>query len=290
MTREQKLGLIIGFTVVLVFGVLIADHLSRARTEPLIASDSDLVEEPLVIPAIAELEPLSSGLVPPPMLTEPTAVREPVVTASNHPSLEPADGVWPSFGPPSSGSESSPLDLASIFEPARPVARSETPTLPGFVPVVDRSPQARGEPEPVVVSEPTTADRATTHRVRRGETLFAIAERHYGNGHLWRELAKHNPSTVDASGRVSFDVVLTIPPRHLLTGERVPSGGSSGVVSSQVGYYTVREGDTLSEISQKLLGTVRRMDELIKMNSDQINDADDIRVGMKLRYERGPQA
>jgi LysM repeat protein len=54
--------------------------------------------------------------------------------------------------------------------------------------------------------------------------------------------------------------------------------------------YKVREGDTLSEISQKLLGTVKRMNELITMNSDKIRDADDIRVGMELRYRRGPAA
>ena len=38
------------------------------------------------------------------------------------------------------------------------------------------------------------------------------------------------------------------------------------------------------------MGTVRRMNELIELNKDQIQDADDIRVGMKLRYPRGQRA
>ena len=56
------------------------------------------------------------------------------------------------------------------------------------------------------------------------------------------------------------------------------------------GLYTIKNGDTLSEISQELMGTMRRMNELIELNRDQINDADDIRVGMKLRYPRGQRA
>ncbi len=45
--------------------------------------------------------------------------------------------------------------------------------------------------------------------------------------------------------------------------------------------YTVASGDTLGEISMKLLGTSRRVDEFVKLNG--LKDANDIRVGMKLK-------
>ncbi|MEO1365750.1 MAG: hypothetical protein AAFX50_01145, partial [Acidobacteriota bacterium] len=45
---------------------------------------------------------------------------------------------------------------------------------------------------------PTEPVRARTHEVKAGESLFRIAERYYGNGHLWRKLAeKHGTSDAD---------------------------------------------------------------------------------------------
>ncbi len=47
--------------------------------------------------------------------------------------------------------------------------------------------------------------------------------------------------------------------------------------------YTVAKNDSLGTIAQRLLGSVRYMDEIIRANPDKIDDPDDIRVGMVLK-------
>jgi nucleoid-associated protein YgaU len=48
--------------------------------------------------------------------------------------------------------------------------------------------------------------------------------------------------------------------------------------------YTVRSGDTLSELAQKLMGSARNTSQLLKINKDRIESADALRVGTRLRY------
>lgn len=290
MTREQKLGLIVGFSVVLLLGVLLADHLSRARTEQLYADDAP--DGPLVIPSV-EVPPMAGteGLPIPSValggmdsgfIDEPATVLRPTAAVT-----EPSEAG--AVGP---GLAQSPTigDVRSIFDPVRALATpapsvvagpfepKPAVVLPGFVPVDE---------------EGTTAARELTHIVKSGETLFAISSRYYGNGHLWRDLARHNAGAVGDNGMVGIGVVLRIPPRPAL-GVQVASAQvqqpRTVAAPDGMAIYKVREGDTLSEISQKLLGTVKRMNELITMNNDKIRDADDIRVGMELRYRRGPSA
>lgn len=280
VTREQKLGLIAGFTVVLLFGVLLADHLSRARAEPLIVADQ--IDEPLVIP--------TPGEVPARMGSQSLPARPRVVISEPVP-MEP---VMRPAGDAAVGGVREPLinpervasvgaSIESIFERVASAGPRQAVSLPMFEPV-GRDGGSSAAPAP--------AERARTHEVKSGESLFRISERYYGNGHLWRKLAERNRGVVDADGGVGIGAVLTIPSKASLTGE---AGASAPVaVARTTGpvekTYVVKAGDTLSEISMKLLGTTKRMDELIAMNRDQIRDADDIRVGMKLRYRAGPSA
>lgn len=284
MTQEQKLGLIIGFAVVLVFGVLLADHLSRAHTESLVAQD--MPEEPLVIPSVSGVQQVQAGVLPMPIRT---AAAGSLDAPSSSPGIRTASSE---NSPTRLTVEAGVPDLSSIFGPLpqdaiapapgrnsdASSAKASSEVLPGFVPV---------EPRPRIVEPSPASER--THRVARGETLFALAERYYGSGHYWRELAKANVGSVDARGGVDVGVVISIPPIGGQAGV-VRSSPTAALLQSEVGTYTVKAGDTLSEISQKLLGSMRRMDEIIRLNRDQISDADDIREGMVLKYQRGPQA
>lgn len=276
VTREQKLGLIAGFTVVLLFGVLLADHLSRARAEPLISADA--VDQPLVIPTVEVPARMGSQALP----TRPrVALAEPGgVGPAMGPIVEP---VGPLREEPSIASAGPTID--SIFE--RVSSGSAGPRQGVSLPMFD--------PAGVVVDSrtavPADAERARTHEVKSGDSMFRIAERYYGNGHLWRKLAERNRGVVDSDGGVGIGAVLTIPSKVSLTGDDgVPAVAAVPTTVPEERTYVVKAGDTLSEISLKLLGTTKRMDELIAMNRDQIRDADDIRQGMKLRYRSGPSA
>ncbi|MDG1136906.1 MAG: LysM peptidoglycan-binding domain-containing protein, partial [Phycisphaerales bacterium] len=51
-----------------------------------------------------------------------------------------------------------------------------------------------------------------------------------------------------------------------------------------MGSYTVKSGDTLSEISQKVMGTAKKTQLLIDLNKDVMPNPNRIRPGMTLRY------
>jgi len=50
--------------------------------------------------------------------------------------------------------------------------------------------------------------------------------------------------------------------------------------------YTVKSGDCLSMISAEHLGTCRRVDEILELNKDRIDSADDIAEGTVLKLPR----
>lgn len=339
MTREQKLALIIGFSLILAVGVLISDHLSRARTDTIIA-DAE-IDRPMVVHSITDVPPGigESGLplagrdaVPAedPGVGMPITVREPLpgmdqaneITEPSRggldvASLSPRETVRQEPGLRTMADDSTeadapvevrlasssrPLDLP-MFEPVdgslRPTVDSSLNTLRQV-----REPVSRDEAQAEAKVEQQQPVRQVTHVVAEGETLYGIAARYYGNGDLWPELLKANKAAADAEGRVFEGARLVIPQRGTTMAqapvreapattprqELARQATQQPKAGSGYGSYTIQKGDTLSEISQELMGTVRRMNELIELNKDQIRDADDIRVGMKLRYPLGQRA
>ncbi|MCC5828201.1 MAG: LysM peptidoglycan-binding domain-containing protein [Phycisphaeraceae bacterium] len=80
------------------------------------------------------------------------------------------------------------------FDPGTPDAIADTRPANGFEPF---------EPAP-----PPPA-RGGTHTVQRGDTLWSIAVRHYGDGQRWRDIASANNITNPQSLRVGQ--VLQLP-------------------------------------------------------------------------------
>jgi nucleoid-associated protein YgaU len=127
----------------------------------------------------------------------------------------------------------------------------------------------------------------TFHNVRPGETLTAIARRYYGDARLVKQLASFNGlSDADA---LRVDHRLRIPPASVLGGEGAPKPSSnerSDEPREVYTTYTVKRGDTLSELSLELLGTSRRWRELYELNRDVIRDPDNLQAGTVLKVPR----
>ncbi|MFI4917147.1 MAG: LysM peptidoglycan-binding domain-containing protein, partial [Phycisphaerales bacterium JB060] len=130
------------------------------------------------------------------------------------------------------------------------------------------------------------------HHVQANESLYKIAARYYGDGNQWRRIAEANPGRVGENGSVREGVTLRImdpktggTPNHtasrspvkLALDDRSTARASKGPLT-----YTVKSGDTLGEISQELLGTVRRQHELIALNRDVLKDPDNLLAGTVL--------
>lgn len=338
VTRENKLALIVGFSVILVVGVLVSDHFSKARQDRL----RDLDEQEIgsvgvdrsasfvpVEPLISnETTPIAASPQPAPSRrlenTPWSAQRstggllDRALDAQANRSHRAAMNA-PSRATPAETASAS-LDDSPLF-----IRQGEPLQSEGTLATADRSATARllenaldrgvnlvplTQPATVATGaarpEPTPSASVTRevspapvrevsretpweYHVRKNDSLYAIAEKHLGSGNRWEEIRDLNKDRLNNGSVLRVGLRLRMPPDakrpdRIDPAPRVPT--TSRAKSSKpekLREYTVEPGDTLGQISQRMLGTVRRMDEIVEANSDLISDADEIRVGMTLR-------
>lgn len=265
MTREQKISLIVGFTLVLLVGVAVSDHLSAARS--------------------AQLE---SGLSPADEFEEFDAMQRPIPDPRPFDTIaakpEPTPETRTQETPPPSGPIARSLEDA--MKPATDFLeqlRNRVQDMPLAAETV-KKPENQSKPQlihPAPKSDVAAGGADVQwYSVEEGDTLWSIAEKHYGDGALAAKLAVFNDARPDL---IRSGVRLRIPPRHALTGEPAPARptvSSSPAKAAPVATrdYTVKPGDTLGLIAQRELGTVKRLGDIMKLNP-KLADADSIRVG-----------
>jgi nucleoid-associated protein YgaU len=259
MTRENKLALVVGFALILMVGILISDHFSTARAQ-----------DPARINEGRPLDPLVTGRSAEPMLVE---LRQPE-------EREPKRASLLAPGPAAMNVPGLDERFVPVDEP-RPINVRELDRIEiGGVRTV--SPPTARAPEPGVAF----------HDVKPGESLSAIAHAHYGDRTLAAELARYNnisdPNTVRVNHR------LRIPPiGQLRPGAAAPTPPAPATPAApppapreptvKLQEYTIKAGDSLSEISQRFLGTSRRWREIHELNRAAIRDPDNIPAGVTIR-------
>lgn len=179
-------------------------------------------------------------------------------------------------------------DMSSIDDPTKappgqgiifvPLTQGLTESWPA----IDES-TAPEEPLPLTKLE----DHAPMHIVKAGETLSSIARDHYGDARLASVLATSNP--LPDPDNLSVGLRLLIPRQSALPDATVPANTlpASTPVTTMTTFstYTVKDGDTLSEIAQSLMGTMHAADKLLAMNSTTLKNPRSLRAGMTLRYQ-----
>lgn len=347
MTREHKLALILGFSVLLVVGLLVGDHFSKARKpvgaaggDPAVASaqpgtvSPGRINDPLSLtsaptpPTNPAMPPSTSGLggaaagtlaisdangatmVEPIIMGTPGAARPAHMAGTDNPL---GGGVSPG---PGSSSNPSLDDLRRQLErlsqnPGGPATGPGSATVAGVPPAAVTPPPAAHPSAPLL---PVSLGKERLHPVEEGETLYAIAKKEYGDGNLWKELAKYNASRVKGES-VRAGVTLKIPPKDVLLGKAVLAGSTSGGVrvddvlrtpsaptgstlgspmaqlsttgggaaSGEAKTYTVKAGDTLGAIAKATLGSAKRWEEILAVNSDKLESPEELKIGMVLR-------
>lgn len=294
MTREHKLALILGFALVMVVGVLVSDHISGSQRGVATAQTMDdpirAIETELG-PGLGQAarRPQDRAL---PGLSVPEPEDDRVQIAAHTPGIieELMDGVRNGL----EGWHQNPTPPAAKLDTPTSTERETQIPLPQTGQVgeikmgepIERSPIGSGRPQ---------GARVQLHQVQKGETLWAIAEKYYGDGNLHRKLQAHNADRMGSGGAIQPGTNLVIPSRAELDGnpatvqvarDSAPARGGSGDApkpASGSRVYIVKRGDVLGTISQRELGTVKRMGEILKLNADKISSADEIWVGLELR-------
>ncbi len=309
MTRETKIGLLLGMGVILLIGIIISDQLTQ---KPSAADFTGFGQEAQRSIDASDAAPASgyAGSPTPGDAGNPGFVTPGNQPAGTSPVIEPpsnffipsdrlpsavsprqADGTTPD----SSASTNRPLTAYNVDGSSRYQTDGQVPTLRvgqdnAELPHTTAISTATDAPSSYVPT-PRSADSVIRHTVLKGETLTKIARRHYGNGDYWRTIANANPGKVTRDGQVQLGAVLNIPKRDdaVLGLDSVSAGSEQSVrvdtrITQRPGKtITVESGDTLSELATKHLGSATRWQDLMDANRDKLDDPQGLQVGMKLR-------
>jgi nucleoid-associated protein YgaU len=190
------------------------------------------------------------------------------------PSLPVLNPTHPRFAPSQPLVKRSPFARPRTFvfappriNPSQPLATPAAPSLRPYVPVAPTQPAA-----PIAKSHPatplTSAASARLNRitVQPGDSLWKLAAQNLGQGLRWHDLRAVNPGILN--------------PDHIVAGTQIylPAAVSSPRIAVK---FTVRAGDTLSQIAQSQLGHASYAACIARANPT-IRDANRIYVGQSL--------
>lgn len=256
MTREQRLSIIIGFCLILITAILVADYFSPASNDRMIALNPEL--DGTVV--------TTSGEIP----------------AGSHDKLDAAGDSLSAHG-----SDSRIFLDGSLTKGTEAVVTGDPE--PGAQNDLTMGADLGGEKTPPVGdSKVSPAAPEQTYILRQGETLYAVARKHYGNGSFSSQLAEYNRDALPANLIPKAGTKLRIPDKSVLlalagrkaepvvTNPPAKAGQDAGpaegnskkpdpkAVASKP--YVVKGGDTLDKISSRLLGTSKRWKEILDLN------------------------
>lgn len=260
VTRELKIALLIGFCLVLVVSVLIADHLSAARTANL-ADAAPGIDTTIVEPDAPAIESRQAQAIRPgPLAMNPAPASETALVGG-------VDNAW------NLGGQTDSHAMAG----AVPVAPPSTGPTPGQTPVATTSLPA--EPEPITIAQ----GRATPPE------LPGVQQPNAGS-------VSSIPQASNPGDTALADVIKNLGGK-LANGEITPPAAMSTqtqpqapelpvrttAASEKFTTYTVASGDSLYKIAKKVYGKGELWKTLADANQDKITPTGNLKVGTTLK-------
>lgn len=132
------------------------------------------------------------------------------------------------------------------------------------------------------------------HVVSKGESLRSICSKEYGDSGLANAVALWNG--LSSANRIEIGQQIALPTRSalvaapILASSPTPDPDMQSTPKRQepapldFGTYTVKSGDTLSEIAQHVCGSAKFTNKIIELNKKTLPNPDRLQVGMTLRY------
>lgn len=321
MRRENKLALIVGFSVLLVVAVLVSDHLSQARNEQVgdgLWSIPDLPQAELLLDApLASAERIRPQATTEPAVYEPAPAQPTGARAVRTSPVDPGGSTiqTPEAQRPGWLAPEPVLNADAGTVTPRPITRETTgPTELSNGPSADNSTESsaggglfdwKAWRQSSGVRAIPKADTATAREPRRdsgtpsrghvagdglyvvqpGDTLIGICKALYGDGSKWRQMADLNKGRVGDEGQVYVGVTLkTLPGARVGQPSTAPRSAPETREPAATGtrLYTVKAGDTLSLIASREVGSVRHLEAIRRLNIALKEDGDTIFVGQRL--------
>jgi nucleoid-associated protein YgaU len=285
MTRETKVGLLIGLGLILFIGIIVSDHLSQVQHPETnnLTRFADQAQQ-----SIADAPPLDradlAGETTQARGSAPTDARFPHAHRRSIPSPQEAEIIAEIEN--DFATRTLPLVRGLRYNTADAVAdQSQTVAANGTtdseqanVPLIERVRDI--QTISLTTSPPLPRPGSTSiHYVKPGESVWGLAQKYLGDGNKWPMLREHNPDAIGPNGMLQVGARLIIPDRSVVANrpmviEQRPATRPGSVV--------VKLGDTLSGLALQHMGSSRLWPKLLAANRKQLDDPEDLRVGMKL--------
>jgi LysM repeat protein len=292
MTRETKIGLLVGLAFVIVIGILISDHLSNTN-------------EPAGAPLRASMDNLRSSLgqqgdgdVAPP-LRVPTSINptQPVPTSEELTRRTPTHPPITFVDPPIHPGQTTP-PVGNTVDRLREIARQHNeeiidPSNAGqndgstngndsrLARNVDNGDRAdiRNTPTPADPVKPTMR----SYQAQPGDSLSAIALKAYGsNSKANRDaIIAANPALAENRDLIVVGRSYNIP--SLSAAASAPIQPQPAKPTDATVTYTVKAHDTLWSIANSQVGSANAVATIRELNKDVLNGSDRVRPNMKLK-------
>lgn len=230
MTREHKLALILGFSLVLIVGVLVGDHFSRARKAEVGPEVATPTGAAIQVPRDLGPAPLQPNVLPASFTENQTRLTDepmtgPSGTGSGAARAETKTREVPELAmgkaPPAAATESTEIPG---FKPANPGWTSPTPPGPNTPGLGEQAPvkpeTSQGEPTTTPGTNksglPISTGAERRYVIEQGDSLYDLSKKYYNDGSLHKKLAEYNKL---ASNALRVGVTIRIPPKDVLLGK-----------------------------------------------------------------------
>ena len=325
MTKETKIGLLVGLAFIIIVGILLGDSVRHA-------TDVQPASLPLVGPNVRVAITTPGTPVSPPISmqgqgTAPNAVPQQTVLTNEEVSRPQGGGVViigpgnvnPNFPPTNTNpgprsAEGNGLDVNRRSGPVNPNSSNHNgDSLNQFA-------QQHGEELVPLGTRPGNADTGNTPRPTKpnntlamaktvqnyqagtGDSLGRIASKFYGSSAkpLRDAIVAANPSLKQNPDRILAGQTYTIPALETATATPTPnpapatplpaSRGGTGTTNPPEYWYTVKENDNLWRIARDQVGDPAAVSALKELNKEAFKGGETVRINMKLRLPAKPVA
>lgn len=121
-----------------------------------------------------------------------------------------------------------------------------------------------------------------TYKVQEGDHLWMIAEKNYGSGYNWVDIAKEN--NLVNPNKILVGQELIIPKTEVIEPVELPATGVTGAISGNT--YKVQKGDSLWNIAVRAYGDGYQWTKVWQANENLVKNPDIIQPDQLLSLPR----